>query len=83
MAHQLTTKGQVIVPKSVRDFIGVKPGDSVKWEVMADGRAALSPAKRARTNFADSLKAFVGVAEGKGSTEELMRMTRGDDWNKP
>jgi antitoxin PrlF len=83
MAHQLTTKGQVIVPKSVRDFIGVKPGDSVKWEVMADGRAALSPAKKRTTRFEDSLKAFVGIAKGQGSTEELMRMTRGDDWNKP
>ncbi len=83
MAHQLTSKGQVIVPKSVRDFLGVKPGDSVKWEVMADGRAALSPENKSHSNFADSLNAFVGVAKGKGSTEELMRLTRGGDWNTP
>ena len=83
MIHLLTSKGQVIVPKSVRDFIGVQPGDAVEWEVMADGRAALSPAKKQAAEFQNALKAYVGIAKGMGSTDELMRLTRGDDWNKP
>jgi antitoxin PrlF len=83
MAHLLTSKGQVIVPKSVREFIGVQPGDAVEWEVMADGRAALSPAKKKSAAFESVLAAYVGVAKGLGTTDELMRLTRGDDWNKP
>ncbi len=83
MAHLLTSKGQVIVPKSVREFIGVQPGDAVEWEVMADGRAALSPAKKKTAAFESVLKAYVGIAKGMGTTDELMRLTRGDDWNKP
>ena len=29
------------------------------------------------------LAKWVGVIKGGMSTDELMRMTRGDDWNKP
>ena len=31
----------------------------------------------------DPLYKFFGIAKGGMSTDELMRMTRGDDWNKP
>lgn len=31
----------------------------------------------------DPIRPFIGIAKGGMSTDELMRMTRGDDWNKP
>lgn len=31
----------------------------------------------------DPIRAFIGIAKGGMSTDELMRMTRGDDWNQP
>ena len=31
----------------------------------------------------DPLAKWIGVIEGGPSTDELMRMTRGDDWNRP
>ena len=31
----------------------------------------------------DPIRAFIGIAKNGMSTDELMRMTRGDDWNKP
>lgn len=31
----------------------------------------------------DPLAKWVGVVKGGMSSDELMRMTRGDDWNKP
>ncbi len=31
----------------------------------------------------DPLAKWIGIVKGGPSTDELMRMTRGDDWNRP
>ena len=31
----------------------------------------------------DPIRQFIGIAKGGMTTDELMRMTRGDDWNQP
>ena len=31
----------------------------------------------------DPIRQFIGIAKGGMSTDELMRMTRGDDWKQP
>lgn len=31
----------------------------------------------------DPIRPFIGIAKDGMSTDELMRMTRGDDWNQP
>jgi antitoxin PrlF len=83
MEHVLTSKCQVTIPKAMREFIGVSAGDAVVFEPLADGRLAISPARTAAQSGSNPFAAFRGIAKGLGSTEELMRMTRGDDWNKP
>lgn len=32
MTHKVGAKGQVVIPKSIRDQIGIKPGDEVAFE---------------------------------------------------
>jgi AbrB family looped-hinge helix DNA binding protein len=32
MTHKVGTKGQVVIPKAIRDEIGIKPGDEVTFE---------------------------------------------------
>jgi AbrB family looped-hinge helix DNA binding protein len=32
MTHKVGTKGQVVIPKGIRDAIGIKPGDEVTFE---------------------------------------------------
>jgi antitoxin PrlF len=72
----LTRKGQVTIPKRLRDHLGLKPGAKVDFEVAADGRVVVLPAsKRTKSVFAR----LRGSAKGKGklSTDEIMALTRG------
>ena len=78
MAHQLTVKGQVTIPKRVREHLGIKPGNAVEFEVDGRGevvvRKAGRPAKRRRSRFA----AVRGSATAGMSTEEILALTRGE-----
>lgn len=43
MESSITTKGQATIPKVVRDHLGLKPGDRVKFFVHPDGTVVLLP----------------------------------------
>jgi AbrB family looped-hinge helix DNA binding protein len=45
-AATVTSKGQLTLPKSVRDALGVGPGDRVEFVQMADGNFAMMPATK-------------------------------------
>ena len=51
----LTSKGQTTVPKEVRDHLGLKPGDRLRFGIQEDGRvvieAATLPIRRLRGIF--------------------------------
>ena len=71
----LTSKGQVTIPKPVRDRLGVRPGDEVAFEMSPDGRVTIAKvgSKAKRSRFA----ALRGQA-GKGmTTDQIMALTRG------
>lgn len=76
MSATVTSKGQVTIPKRVRDLLGIVPGSKVDFERAPDGRIILvKSGKKAPSRFAKLL----GSA-GKGlSTDEIMAMTRGDE----
>ena len=76
MPVTVTTKGQVTIPKPVRDRLGIKPGSAVDFELAADGRIVLVKLGAAppRSRF----EALRGRA-GKGlTTDEIMALTRGE-----
>ena len=81
MANTVTTKGQVTIPKAVRDLLGSIPGTSVTFEVADDGRVLLSKADSgARSARPPSRFAKLrGSATAGLSTDEIMALTRGDD----
>ena len=80
MSTRVTSKGQVTIPKKVRDHLGIKPGTAVRFEPTEDGRAVLTTAgprkvpPRQRSRFAT----LRGTASVRMSTEEIMALTRGD-----
>jgi AbrB family looped-hinge helix DNA binding protein len=39
----LTTKGQVTIPKTVRDELGLREGDRVAFRVLEDGTVIVEP----------------------------------------
>jgi antitoxin PrlF len=77
MPSNLTSKGQVTVPKKVRDYLGLKPGTPVTFERLKTGEIAL---KSAKTNAKPRKSKFAklrGRATVRMSTEEILALTRG------
>jgi AbrB family looped-hinge helix DNA binding protein len=40
----LTSKGQTTVPKEVREHLGLKPGDRLRFGIQEDGRVVIEAA---------------------------------------
>jgi len=76
-ATTLTTKGQVTVPKKVRDFLGLGPGSKVTFDLTPAGDVVWRPltAKASRRSAFAKLR---GRATVKMRTDEIMALTRGE-----
>jgi AbrB family looped-hinge helix DNA binding protein len=72
----LTVKGQVTIPKPVRDRLGLKPGDEVAFEPGPDGGVMIRKARgKAKASRFERLRGRAG----KGlSTAQIMALTRGE-----
>ena len=81
MGYSLTSKSQVTIPKSMRQHLGIGPGESVDFEPLPDGRVAIFPARRADrvSPNANPFRKFLGIGVSGLSTEALLRETRGED----
>jgi len=73
---KITTKGQVTIPKGLRDYLGPKPGSSVEFELATDGRVFLQSRQRGPENKFARLR---GSLKRGMSTDEVMALTRGED----
>lgn len=76
MATTVTSKGQVTIPKNVRDYLGVAPGNQVEFKRAEDGNIII--AKAGARKPISRLARFVGSAGPGLSTDEIMAMTRGE-----
>ena len=75
----VTVKGQVTIPKAVRDHLGLRPGDRVEFDVDADGAVELRKASAAPNDPTDRFARLMGCATAGLTTDEIMAMTRGED----
>jgi antitoxin PrlF len=49
MESAITVKGQATIPKAIREHLGLKPGDRLKFFLHPDGSVVLLPKIPART----------------------------------
>ena len=77
MHYALTSKSQVTIPKAMRQHLGVRPGGSVDFEPLPDGRVAISAAPPAKAE--NPFRQFLGIGIAGLCTEEILRETRGED----
>lgn len=77
MAAAVTGKGQVTIPKPIRDRLGITPGMKVAFSVDNDGRAFIE--KEVKTPLQSSrFERLRGTATTSLSTDEIMALTRGE-----
>jgi antitoxin PrlF len=73
---RVTSKGQVTIPRRLRDHLGLKPGSEVDFELAEDGRVFLKTRNQSpESRFARLL----GSAKLGMTTDEIMALTRGED----
>lgn len=80
MATTLTVKGQVTIPKKVRDALRIAPGDGVEFAVNGEGQVVVAKAGAGRpAGKRDRFEAARGKAQVKWRTDDLMKLLRGAD----
>jgi antitoxin PrlF len=82
MATTLTSKGQVTIPKHIRDALRLLPGAAVEFSVNAAGEVVLhppKPSKGARPPAGDRFDAVRGRADVHWRTDALMKLLRADE----
>ncbi len=81
MANIVTAKGQVTIPKEVRDLLGLRPGSKVEFRRAADGSVVLSNAVDKALSGQPAISRFErfrGQAGEGPDTDSVMALTRGE-----
>jgi antitoxin PrlF len=76
MATTVTSKGQVTIPKPIRDYLGIEPGTHVEFRRAESGEVMLE--KVGAVSVKQRIDALRGHAGPGLSTDEIMLMTRGN-----
>ncbi len=79
MSTVLTSKGQVTIPKQIRDALHLAPGSVVDFAVNDAGEIVIHKQENVRAGQPDRFDAARGRADIKWRTDELMALLRGDD----
>jgi antitoxin PrlF len=79
MGTTVTSKGQVTIPKHIRDSLNLEPGSKVAFDVNSDGELVLRKEDPVQERHPDRFDRALGAAEIKlgCSTDEYMELIRG------
>jgi antitoxin PrlF len=69
---KVTEKGQVTIPKAIREELGIRPGDEVTFEKTEDGYVVRKEVDESRFGK------WKGIADTDESVEERMQALRGE-----
>lgn len=81
---RVTTKGQVTIPKDIRDRLGIGPGSEVEFVEGADGVIELvkgdaGGSEALLRGFDAWLRRIEGTGDSGLTADEIMAMTRDND----
>jgi len=79
MSTRLTSKGQVTIPKQIRDALNLAPGCLVDFAVNRDGDVVIKKVSARPGRKPDRFEAARGKADIKWRTDDLMALLRGED----
>ena len=79
---RITSKGQVTIPKQIRDRLGLLPGTEVEFiEENGVARVRKVPGGPSRgREIVEHLRRPGAGGDIEMTTDEIMRLTRGEDW---
>ena len=77
MSTTLTSKGQVTIPKHIREALGLEAGSRIEFEVDEQGRVVIKPTRPvAASRRKDRFESARGTATIPWRTDSLMRLLR-------
>lgn len=77
--HKVGPKGQVVIPKRVREELGIEPGDDVSFQ-MSEGGVVVRPTREERPlfgRFRDSEPSLIEVLAEERAAERQRDEQRG------
>ena len=79
MGTTITSKGQVTIPKRIRDSMNLGPGNRVIFDVNDTGEIVLRREDERKPRARIRLEKVIGSAQNKwnGTTDEYMELIRG------
>ena len=78
MSTTLTSKGQVTIPKQIRDALNLAPGCLVDFAVNREGDVVIHKVGARTSRKPDRFEAARGKADVKWRTDDLMALLRGE-----
>jgi AbrB family looped-hinge helix DNA binding protein len=76
MTSTLNSKGQVTIPKQIRDALNIEPGCSVQFGINQEGDVVIHKVDTKARRQADRFEAARGTADIKWRTDDLMALLR-------
>lgn len=78
MPTTLTSKGQVTIPKQIRDALNLEPGCAVDFAVNREGEVVIHKVAARPRRKPDRFEAARGKADVKWRTDDLMALLRSE-----
>lgn len=75
MTHKVGVKGQVVIPKAIRERIGIRPGDEVAFD-SDDQEVRIRRVADVDANRADRIRALRGIWSEAGTGTDVLLAER-------
>ena len=75
---KLSSKGQITIPKQIRDALGLKPGMPVNFAVNSVGEVVIQFVEPSPKQKPDRFEAARGRADVRWRTQDLMALLKGE-----